>query len=70
MGLADDLMHFIPWSFCYMLWLTNQDGGAILETYIPKVVPAECITYFSPDLSTSRWTSATWADTEAEPVPI
>jgi hypothetical protein len=38
--------------------------------YVPNVVPAECITYFSPDLSISRCTSAICADTEAEPVPI
>lgn len=37
---------------------------------IPSVVPAECIEYFRPDRSMSRCTSATWADTEGEDVPI
>lgn len=36
----------------------------------PRVVPAECMTYFTPDCSISRWTSAIWAETEAEAVPI
>jgi hypothetical protein len=38
--------------------------------YVPKVVPAECMVYFTPDCSISRWTSAIWAETEAEAVPI
>ena len=36
--------------------------------YVPKVVPAECMVYFTPDCSISRWTSAIWAETEAEAV--
>jgi hypothetical protein len=37
---------------------------------VPSVVPAECITYLSPDFSIRRWTSAIWEDTEGEEVPI
>jgi hypothetical protein len=28
------------------------------------------MTYFTPDCSIRRWTSATWAETEADAVPI
>lgn len=37
---------------------------------VPSVVPAECITYLSPDFSIRRWTSAICEDTEGEEVPI
>lgn len=37
---------------------------------VPSVVPAECMVYFTPDFSMSRWTSAICADTEGEDVPI
>lgn len=37
--------------------------------YIPRVVPAECMTYFKPHVSIIRWMSATWSETEGEEVP-
>lgn len=40
------------------------------QTDVPSVVPAECMTYFRPDFSMRRWTSAIWAETEGEEVPI
>ena len=38
--------------------------------HVPSVVPAECMVYLTPDCSISRWTSAIWAETEAEAVVL
>lgn len=37
---------------------------------VPRVVPAECIVYLTPDFLSTRWTSATSFETEAVGVPI
>lgn len=44
--------------------------SVVVRDRLPRVVPAECMVYLTPDCSISRWTSAIWAETEAEPVPI
>lgn len=44
--------------------------GSVESVEIPMVVPAECMTYFKPHLSISRWTSAIWSETEGDEVPI
>ena len=41
-----------------------------MEGGIPIVVPAECMTYLTPEDSIRRWTSAIWAETEGDAVPI
>lgn len=86
MRLSDDLVDPVPGAFCNTIrglisdQTTLAEDGRItplyIETvigsyyYLPRVVPAECRVYFMPEASISRWTSAIWAETEGEEVPI
>lgn len=42
----------------------------LLISYIPSVVPAECIEYLIPVFLRSRWTAAISCETDAVGVPL